>query len=143
MKCVILLQIESLMTAHDCEISQSCQQNASPTDNGIDAGIRLHPRWSEYMPDTLVLDVGSYELYLTPSTTTPTNKSSVFSVTPLSCPKFRCFIRLPTDIQAAVCNPGLKLDDSLYNQFWPNGSWYAFLKSQHVDTHATIGFCRS
>ncbi|KZP30186.1 hypothetical protein FIBSPDRAFT_146198 [Athelia psychrophila] len=31
---------------------------------------------------------------------------------------------LPTNIQAAVCNEKIKIDDNLYTLFWGDGSWY-------------------
>jgi len=33
------------------------------------------------------------------------------------------FCRLPTDIQSAVCNKGIKLADFLYDLFWSDGPW--------------------
>lgn len=32
---------------------------------------------------------------------------------------------LPEDIENAVCNAGIKLENFLYNLFWDTGAWYA------------------
>ena len=34
------------------------------------------------------------------------------------------FTSLPNDVQSAVCNEKLKIDDDLYTLFWGDGSWY-------------------
>ncbi|EGO25684.1 hypothetical protein SERLADRAFT_437404 [Serpula lacrymans var. lacrymans S7.9] len=74
--------------------------------NGIDAGIGLliHPIFMTKV--TLSAGAGAYQKYLTDGTTCSSTNQS-----------------LPTDIQAAVCKAGIKLDDSLYDIFWDDGAW--------------------
>ncbi|KAI0373859.1 hypothetical protein BV20DRAFT_977515 [Pilatotrama ljubarskyi] len=44
---------------------------------------------------------------------------------------------LPTDIQAAVCNENIKLDDILYDPGWDDGEWfYVFTKESAERNHA-------
>ncbi|KAI0728171.1 hypothetical protein C8Q72DRAFT_885684 [Fomitopsis betulina] len=45
---------------------------------------------------------------------------------------------LPTNIQAAVCNQNIRLDDFLYGLFWTDGSWYyEYTREDAEQTHAT------
>ncbi|EGO25681.1 hypothetical protein SERLADRAFT_415162, partial [Serpula lacrymans var. lacrymans S7.9] len=58
--------------------------------------------------------VGAYQMYLTDGTMCSSTNQS-----------------LPTEIQAAVCNAGIKLDDFLYNLFWGDGACvYTFQTAQ-------------
>jgi hypothetical protein len=36
---------------------------------------------------------------------------------------FDVLVRLPSDIQLAVCNSGIHLDNFLYELFWSTGDW--------------------
>ncbi|KAJ6481009.1 hypothetical protein C8R45DRAFT_1100574 [Mycena sanguinolenta] len=38
--------------------------------------------------------------------------------------------KLPTDIQTAVCNENLKIDDYIYSNGWSNGAWFYIFTSE-------------
>ncbi|TBU46228.1 hypothetical protein BD309DRAFT_954473 [Dichomitus squalens] len=64
------------------------------------------------------------------------------------CPNQRTLTGLPADIQAAVCNQGIRLDDFLYGG-WDDGSWfYVYTKENAGTQHAahnnnTFTHCQS
>ncbi|EGO00121.1 hypothetical protein SERLA73DRAFT_72857 [Serpula lacrymans var. lacrymans S7.3] len=65
-----------------------------------------HKDVSGSSPNGIDAGAGAYQKYLTDGTTCSSTNQS-----------------LPTDIQAAVCKAGIKLDDSLYDIFWDDGAW--------------------
>jgi hypothetical protein len=82
---------------------RSCQQDIG-TGTGFDAGaalsfflVRLHAHSHP--------GVGAYQDYLGPCGSPQTFK-------------------LPTDIQTAVCNEKIKIDDDIYTNGWSDGSWF-------------------
>ncbi|KAF7370066.1 hypothetical protein MSAN_00636600 [Mycena sanguinolenta] len=40
--------------------------------------------------------------------------------------------QLPSDIQTAVCNEKLKIDDDIYTNAWPDGSWFYIYTSETI-----------
>ncbi|OSD02465.1 hypothetical protein PYCCODRAFT_405342 [Trametes coccinea BRFM310] len=59
--------------------------------------------------DSIGIDagVGAYQLYIDHDhCTNPVNQT------------------LPAEVQAAVCNEGIKIDQNLYSEFWSTGDWY-------------------
>ncbi|KAH9948310.1 hypothetical protein B0H21DRAFT_250993 [Amylocystis lapponica] len=84
-------------------LCMNCQQDASASVNGIDAGK------------------GAYQMYLhsggNGELCSPMTNGS-----------------LPADIQQAVCNAGIKLDNFLYNLFWDDGSWFYSYTRESAET---------
>ncbi|KAF7308264.1 hypothetical protein HMN09_00674300 [Mycena chlorophos] len=57
-----------------------------------------------------------------------------------TCNSTTAVVGLPSDIQTAVCNQKIKIDDDLYTNGWPDGAWfYVFTSETIVKDNAAAG----
>ena len=121
-----------LFPAHAHVLLHSCQYDAANQINGIDSNSKLQVLYSiKFLTGHFCrgrwISTLSWEL---PRDGAESNVSSfVFCVIERSEMSLR---RLPEDIQAAVCNKGIKVANCLYGLFWVPGDWCVYLSYECV-----------